>query len=273
MLLYLDEVNVKASLEVRVEPIGEDYTNSRYFIRVSPDYRGDELGFMLVATGDARASERYPSGSARKQANGCWDSIVPFLGLKPNCYKADLPTSPGYSLPEAWAPSQVVEGVMRRSDGLLAAEIWLHSDTDYVEEGGKRTYFTLPKVGTSYLPKDYREKMTFGKPGERKRFVPKELDVTVIYKDLSPRDRMESVNPDLEISGALAWTGVDNSYIAPTGSVVDTVKEERSQNAIFLVGAYLGLAATVAPILASITWRVIVPLFRRRQDASDTQVR
>ncbi|MFI7217957.1 hypothetical protein [Micromonospora maritima] len=272
VLLYLDEAGIKASMEVRVETLGDGYTNSRYFIKVSPDFRDDELGFILVATGDARASERYFGGPARRQTDGCWDSIASFLDLKPKCYRTDLPMNPGYSRPESWAPSQVIEGTMRRSGGLLATEVWLQSDTDYAEEGGKRTYFALPKVGTSYLPKDYREKITFGKPGERQRFTPKELDVTVIYKDLTPRDRIESVNPNLEIPGVLAWTGVDNPHIAATGSIVDTVREERSQNVIFLVGAYLGFAAAVAPMLASTTRRVMLPLFSRRQDRSDTRV-
>lgn len=251
VLLYFDRPGVEARLEVRVDERRTGFGESRYFINVSKSGESGELGFMFVATGAGRATEVYPAGTARDTVNGCWDSIDGFYGLVPRCHDTRMPPGPGYSTSDALVESQVITGTIRRdADGQMMTEVWLWSDDDFIEKGGKRTYFSLPKVGTSYLPPGYRAGIPYGKPGEPKTYVPEKLDVTLIYRDLSSRDRVESVSPEPALPGKLAWAEADASSIAPRGSIVDMVVEDQNQNLIFLIGAFLGVASTLLPILA-----------------------
>jgi hypothetical protein len=263
--LFFDQPGVPAYLETRVAEEGSDETQLRHRIQIDDGYANESIRYFLVSVGDARTGETYPNGESSVQANGCWASLwsLPDDGLR--CRTARLKPGSVYSTPEAREPAQVVTGIITRDSltKVMTVDVTTYTDAVFNVKAGKRRYFTLPAVGTSYVPPAYRQKLSFDLEDGQRGYVPAKLDVAVVYKELAESDRLENVAPNPVLPGSLSWVEIDESLLRARGSIVDTVAEERGQRALFLIGLYAGLAASILPILATQFLR-LARLTRRR---------
>src|SRR5262249_8126088 len=125
-------------------------------------------------------------------------------------------------------------------------------------QAGKRTYFALPSIGTTYIPENSRQRIAFDLSGSSRAFVPGSLDVLVNYgDDLASSERLEKVIPDPLPAQSLIWHEVDAAQISAHGSIVDTVEEERSQVTLYLIGIFAGLVTGFVPMLLSMSVSLI----------------
>jgi hypothetical protein len=135
------------------------------------------------------------------------------------------------------------------------------------QPGGARTYFSLPKFGTPYLP-GFESDLAFraDRP-DRGGWAPVPLETYVEYRDLTVTERVDNIAPDLVTPGHLAWVSGTATSIRPFGSIVDTAVEAQSQRSLFLTGALFGVLGGFVPALIGGIGRSSVDLgrhFRRR---------
>jgi hypothetical protein len=145
----------------------------------------------------------------------------------------------------------IVGRIARDADSSgFAIDVIAQTNAQFAVQQAKRTYFALPEIGTSYVPEAYRDRITFDAGNGRKGYVPTQLDVAVIYRDLEQTDRVENITPE-PLTGTLSWVAVDESHIGARGSIVDTHKEEQAQQILFGIAVYAGTFSSVLPILIS----------------------
>lgn len=260
--LFFDRPSVPASLDVQVDDRSRGYTQIRYLILLDQSYTGQGVRFSLVLSGLARVSETYPDGEPNMQANGCWASVAVILdpahGNDYDCYKTRLTPDAGYSPPEYRIDTQVISGVLRarkpqeRDATVLASLYW-----SYNTSAGKRTYFTLPSIGTPYAPADFRAEIYADLGRNGRGYVPSRLIVRIDDGALAPTEKFDSVTPEPYKAGRKLWIDLDAAMISAHGSVINTVFEEQAQRDLFLFGAGAGIATTVLPILVEKLWSLI----------------
>lgn len=269
-LLYFDQPNVTAVVDMKVSE-DESSTFLNFYV-TAEGYSGDSVGFMIALVGNARAAMRYPSGKASEVSNGCWTSGLIVHADSVECYTERLAPDALYAAPEAREDTQVITGRMAKDGAGARLDLYVTPEARYSVSAGKRSYFALPKVGTSYLPKGFRGKYKVDLGRERASFVPSTLDVVVNYRDLAQVERVDSVTPQ-PLSGKLSWVEVDASTVAASGSLVDTQKEERGQQEVFAIGIFAGFVASVLPNRFLVGYRTFRRLLaaRRRQSRRDLQ--
>lgn len=261
--LFFDRPGVPALFQstIRAAEFGE--TNIQYLIQVDAEYKGTSVGYSLVLMGDATTVETYPSGEPSAGKSGCWASMwaVPEDALA--CRVAAVsPDRLWSAMPDQGERAQIISGtITRTAPGAMWVDIATRTSVQYVEQAGKRRYFALPGLGTSYLPKVYRDRLTVDLRDGHSQYAPIKLDVAIDFGELNQSDRIESVAPE-PLAGSLTWVEVDTYRLYTRGSIIDTVLEEGAQRSLFLIGLYVGIAGAILPVLAPTIWR---NLRRRRQ--------
>jgi hypothetical protein len=266
--LYFDRPGVTALLESNINPQHYGETEIRTQITVeNPEL--DTVTYFLVYAGDARTREPYPNGDPSQRANGCWVSTwaLPDTGF--SCRSAQIGIRAGYTPSAYRVETQVLTGQIIRPgpNGAMSVEIRTSSVKDFSAKAGKRRYFALPAIGTPYVPESFRRQAdatnelgdgTFG-------YTPARLDVAVDYGKLAQSDRVENLAPQATVTGSLTWVDVDASLVQASGSIVDTVAEERGQQILFMIAIYAGVASAVAPITITMIAGRIPDIFYRRR--------
>jgi hypothetical protein len=249
VLLFLDRPGISAYLEALVVPLGYEETEIRYSIQLESGYQARPTEYSLVIMGDAQTRELYPNGDPSAGLNGCWATVWASPDDDLECRKTSLTPGSINSIPELQKPAQVLSGTIESAQPW--AVVRTSTTARFVEEAGKRRYFALPAMGTTYVPTLYRDEVTLDVGDGRRGYVPRELDIGIDFGELSQADRLENVAPE-PLPGALAWVELDVSLLRARGSIVNTVVEEQGQRTLFLVGVYAGLAASILPILVSL---------------------
>jgi hypothetical protein len=232
--LYFDRPGVTATLEVTVRDTTLDFD-------VKVDNAG--VGYFLVVTGNAG----YASGGA--VSDGCPVDAVRSTG-KVSCQVGKLDPAMTNAAPELPLEASVVSG---RLDG-LETTVGIDTGKDFSSVDGKRIYFGMPAIGTSYLPATDRGKASFPLVGT-KVLVPERLTLSIDYGELPVTHRAENVSPEPLVAGTLFWYEEDVSAIKARGSLVDSLAEDSEQRTLFLVGLYVGLATAFLPLLLPALWR------------------
>jgi hypothetical protein len=249
--LFFDHPSVPASLVVQVDDRDGRSGDPRYSIYLEDGYAGPQVRFFLVLSGRAMVPETYPDGEPSGKPDGCWAGLYVILdkGTSVACYKAQLGTHAGYTRPENRTATQVVSGALGGSPSGRDAQIQTFPDAGYAVSAGKRTYFTLPSIGTPHIPAAYRSSIETDLSAGHHGFVPGRLDMEIDYGSLAPAERLDSVAPEPAKAGTKSWVELDADMISARGSIVDSVLEEKAQRDTFLYGAFVGVAATMLPIL------------------------
>jgi hypothetical protein len=243
--ILFDRPSVPAYLEATITEV--PYVSAMELkISIDDAYSQAEVGFTIMITGAARATERFPGGQARPKEIGCWSSIHA-IRVSLSCSNSLFsPGGFGDNSTEDDEDTQVLTGVMHRGpDGMIWATILFDLDATFSTTAGKRSYFSLPAVGTPYAPPEWRTRLTFAADEGREGFVPGTLTVAVDYRELSSRERVESVAPELSRAGSLAWAESDASLLSAKGSTVDTLAEDWSQRMLFMLGVFAGVAPSL----------------------------
>ncbi|MFI7690607.1 hypothetical protein ACIBQ6_16150 [Nonomuraea sp. NPDC049655] len=260
--LYFDEPNVSAYLKVAFKE--DDYgVKADYHITLEGKAARKGIGFTLLLTGGAQYLEHFQGGELIPRENGCPSSHAYVTSEVKQYSCAWIP------LADSWPPisgtdprAQIIRGIIKTNS---IGSAWASVTTSRIKAivsstAGKRTYFSLPAVGTTYLPRslDGRQ-IEFDITKEVKGFVPQRLDLSIDYGKIPVQSRIESIAPDLVQAGQFLWFQEDAGLIRAEGSTVDTVVEEAGQRVLFLLGLYAGFVAGVIPPLMSVGFR----LFRK----------
>ncbi|WBQ03058.1 hypothetical protein [Kribbella sp. CA-293567] len=240
--LYFDRPGVTASLEVTVRDATLDFD-----VQVDRAYAGAEVGYFLVLTGNAV----YASGG--EVVDGCPGDAVRSTG-EMRCQVGKLDPAMTNAAPELPTEASVVSGRIVRGDDGLRASIGVDTGRGFSNADGKRVYFGLPAIGTSYLPAGERAGVTFPLAGA-KVAVPERLTLSIDYGELPVTNRAENVSPEPLVAGTLFWYEEDVSAIKGRGSLVDSITEDDEQRTLFLAGLYVGLATAFLPLLLPALWR------------------
>ncbi|WP_157367890.1 hypothetical protein [Alloactinosynnema sp. L-07] len=263
VLLYFDQPNVAALMDMKIDE--SSGSTLLHFGITAKDFSGDSVGFMIALVGNSRAATRYPNGEASEVVSGCWASGLTVHADSVECYTARLAPESLYAAPEVRADTQVITGRMTKDSGSdRRLDLWVSTDARYSVSAGKRTYFALPKIGTSYRPENLRGKLTIDLGRDQASFVPSPLDIVVNYRDLTQVERVDNVTPQ-PLTGRLTWAEVDASTVAASGSLVDTQKEERGQQEVFAIGIYAGFVASVLPRRVLVGYRTFRRLVAARR--------
>lgn len=259
--LFFDRPSVSAILEVRMRDYEfEEGTTVEYQITFEDDYTGKAARFFLVLAGKALAPETYPNGDREVDSQGCWPGTSVFRDTTNSwtCYTTKLGPGLGYSSPELQTPAQVISGVIDRDQPAHSmAQITTYLRVPFSESAGKRTYFTLPSIGTPYVPTGIRSDITSDLGRDKHTYVPSRVDLGIDYGELPPTAKFDSVVPEPYKVGAKYWIQLDAAMVAAHGSVIDTVAEEQFDKDIFLYGTFVGIAASALPILGTGVFRLL----------------
>ncbi|MEU4237395.1 hypothetical protein [Actinoplanes sp. NPDC026619] len=260
--LFFDRPSVPAVLEVRIDDRHPGSAMIDYQINLDDDYAGPSVRFFLTFSGSARVPETYPNGDPDQTVNGCWHTASVVLAEEDaaSCYEEKLGSGAGYTAPEYRVDTQVVTGVMGGKDAARRfVSVTAFPRHGYSTSAGKRTYFALPGFGTPYIPAGYRAEADKELGRNNRGYVPSRLDMSVDYGELAATERLDSIAPDPGKAGTKSWVELDASMLEAHGSIVNNVLEEKAQRNTFLYGAFVGIAATLLPILV----QYLVGLWRR----------
>jgi len=263
--LYFDRPGVAAYLEARISDLDYRGTDLEYSVEVDATVERP-VRYFLVLTGDASTEELYPNGEPFPRTDGCWSSVSVFPDNQLSCKSAPLARGTGYSRPEEHQPTQAVTGVIDNDQygPVLRAKVSTMARGEYSVTAGKRRYFGLPAIGTSFVPEGFRADIAADLGDGVQAYVPSKLDVGIDYGKLSTTDRLESVAPD-PLPGLLAWVKTDTSLLQACGSIVNTVDEENGQRTLFLLAVFAGAASTILPLLVSGVFRAFGRLRSNRR--------
>lgn len=250
--LYFDRPGVTATLDVTVRDTTLDFD-----VQLDKSYDGSEVGYFLVLTGNAV----YASRGAVD--DGCPVDAVRSTG-KARCQVGKLDPAMTNAAPELPKEASVVSGRIVRADDGLRTTVEIDTGRDFSSVDGKRIYFGLPAIGTSYLPAAERREVTFPLAGA-KVLVPERLTLSIDYGDLPVTNRAENISPEPLVAGTLFWFEEDVSALKSRGSLVDSLAEDSEQRTLFLVGLYVGLATAFLPLLLPALWRVGRSLIESRK--------
>lgn len=76
----------------------------------------------------------------------------------------------------------------------MFTQVTIYPEKEYATSAGKRTYFSLPRIGTTYLPREGRDlPLNFGI--DRPFYVPEKLDLVIEYRGLKQSERIDSIAP------------------------------------------------------------------------------
>lgn len=240
--LYFDRPGVTAALDVVVRD-----STLEFGVQVDKSYAGSDVGYFLVLTGNAV----YAAPGAA--VDGCpGDAVRSTGGVR--CQVGKLDPAMTNAAPELPTEATVVSGRIVRGDDGLRMTIDLDTGKGFSSVDGKRIYFGLPAIGTSYLQAGERSEVTFPLAGA-KVLVPERLTVSIDYGELPVTHRAENVSPEPLVAGTLFWFEEDVSAIKGRGSLVDSIAEDSEQRTLFLVGLYVGLATAFLPLLLPALWR------------------
>lgn len=240
--LYFDQPGVAATLEVTARD-----TSLEFELQVDKSYPGADVGYHLVLTGNAVSA----AGGAVE--DGCPVDAVRSTG-KVRCQVSKLDPAMTSAAPELPKEASVVSGRMVRDEEGLHAAMTVETGRDFASADGKRIYFGLPAIGTTYLPVADRQEVTFPLAGA-KVHVPERLTLSIDYGELPVTNRAENVSPEPLVAGTLYWFEEDVSAIKGRGSLVNSPTEDDEQRTLFLVGLYVGLATAFLPLLLPALWR------------------
>ncbi|NEA37196.1 hypothetical protein [Streptomyces sp. SID13031] len=240
--LYFDQPGVAATLDVTVRDTTLDFQ-----LQVDKSSAGSAVGYHLVLTGNAV----YAAHGA--VADGCPGDAVRSTG-KVRCQVARLDPAMTSAAPELPMEASVVSGQLVRTGDALQTTIGIDTGRDFSSVDGKRIYFGLPAIGTSYLPAADRREVSFPLTGA-KVLVPERLTLSIDYGELPVTNRAENVSPEPLVAGTLFWYEEDVSAIKGRGSLVNSLTEDSEQRTLFLVGLYVGLATAFLPLLLPALWR------------------
>jgi hypothetical protein len=240
--LYFDRPGVTATMEVTVRDATLDFD-----VQVDKSFVGAEVGYFLVLTGNAVYT------AAGEVVDGCPGDAVRSTG-DVRCQVGKLDAVMTNAAPELPTEASVVSGRIVRDEDGLRATIDVDTGRGFSSADGKRIYFGLPAIGTSYLPTADRRAVSFPLNGA-KVLVPERLTLTIDYGELPVTNRAENVSPEPLVAGTLFWYEEDVSAIKGRGSLVDSRTEDDEQRTLFLVGLYVGLATAFLPLLLPALWR------------------
>jgi hypothetical protein len=262
--LYFDKPGLSASIQSTISTLNYGETEMRNQITIE-DPGLDSATYFLVYTGDARTREPYPNGDPSQGTNGCWSSTWAVPDEDFHCRSGRVGLQSGYTRPEYRVDAQVLTGRISRqgTGGSMSVEIRTSNTDDFVTKAGKRRYFALPAIGTPYVPRSIRGRYADSLGAGEQGYNPQQLNVSIDNGDLAPSDRVENIAPDVASAGSLLWYETDASFVQASGSIVDTVIEERGQQALFVIATYTGLAFAVVPIVLSMVTKRFPAIFHR----------
>ncbi|MEV4079793.1 hypothetical protein AB0J43_05830 [Nonomuraea fuscirosea] len=217
----------------------------------------DGARFSLYLTGSARFTENTPNGEKLKTIDGCPISVWTSPKIKITCTEATVPNDRLSLVNSKDIPAQLVEGTLPiDSAGNAFVQIKTANEHAFSVTAGKRTYFSLPSIGSAPLPKELRQ-LNVSAPGDRQRFAPSDLTLTVTYSNLQPNHRIENIVPSPKPADRLMWTENDAMTIRAYGSIVDILVEERGQQQLFLIALLVGFLASLVPLQIGFTFSLI----------------
>lgn len=248
VFLYFDRPGLPATVDVVVRDSVLELQ-----VEVDKSVTAADVRYFLVLTGNGSAT-----GPTQ---DGCPSGLT---GTTPmQCHQTVLDAAITSGAPELPKDALVISGRAARSEAGLRAEVAVDTGRAFSQTDGKRTYFGLPAIGTSYVTPAERRTAAFDL-GEGKGFVPERLTVGVDYGDLAVTNRVENVSPEPWVAGSLFWFEEDASALKGRGALVDAIAEDDEQRTLFLVGLYVGLATAFVPLLLPALWRSGQRLRRRK---------
>lgn len=275
-LIAFDRSAVPAIVQLDISP---SPPTQLHFNLTIPDYyqSSDEVGFVLNLSGPISLPSDLGSYSSSRD-NGCPYSVfvIPDLGTK--CTIASTPTSGYIGVAADGQRHLVIQGtILRNSANKMFTQvdvdpIYLRFDTS----AGKRTYFILPEIGTTYFPTPlgsapktpYGVAVPLDYGAGKNVYPPYPLSVAVNYRELRPSERADIVTPATYVPGNLLWIEGENARLQPRGSLVDAEKEDESQSRLFLIGVAAGLLGTAFPLISSLTWKSMRSIRKQERQLS-----
>jgi hypothetical protein len=271
--LFFDRPGVPALIEARITPYesashiffshgGE--TDFDYQITILPGFTDNKVNFALIMTGAVQASEeRFYSGGPKTQNNGCWFNVYVIPEADSRCVPLGGSSDqlPDSGLRAARKGQVVFGSIVRNTSGAMFAQVHMPTPAVLSSHAGKRTYFRLPGIGTTYLPVDGRN-LPLQVGLDIRMFVPSNLDVVIDYDKVGPTDRLENVAPQPATPDRLAWVETNSSLVRPHGSSVDTIAEDRAQRDLFIIGVLVGFVPPAIKWLITAVRRQIRALLR-----------
>jgi hypothetical protein len=151
--LFFNRPGVPALLQATVTSTAFEENEFDYFIRIRNGSGTDPVSFALVNTGAVRPSEEpmYVGGPAHQRNECPWGVwVVPQKGSTCASVRVDKNSLPLNSRP---VNAQLTSGrIQRNESGAGFATVHATADVSVSTSAGKRTYFRLPAIGTTYLP-------------------------------------------------------------------------------------------------------------------------
>jgi hypothetical protein len=254
--LVFDRPNVPALLELRVDDTSS--TRLNFAITVADDYRSsNQLDFVLSLSGLIARPPDLPGLRRTKDNNGCWQTIYVIPDRAARCNVVTMPHK-GYPANKD-SPEQrlAIRGkVIRNNSGAMFTQVTvnLYDNPSYSTTAGKRTFFALPVIGTTFIPGPYRDSFPLDYGIGQPVYAPHPLNLIMEYRPLAPTERLDFVAPEVYEAGELSWVDLETTEMGPHGSIVDTVKEETTQSTLFIMGVGAGLLGTVVPFIMKVGW-------------------
>lgn len=250
--LYFDVPNVPAMMDVDIA----DRNDGKIDITVSTDksYASDSTGFSLVFSGLLARLPELPIMQELDE-HGCWKNIYSVPSNR--AVRCSVVNGSSNGLPGNPKDTEqlIVSGQLSRNEtGAMFAQVTLYPDHRYSTSAGKRTYFTLPRMGTTYLPRSM-EAIPLDLGTSTPAFTPSKLDVVIDYRELKAHEKIDSVAPNIYRAGELSWIEVDAGLVKPWGSIVNITLEDAGQRQLYLIGVIIGLLAAIVPLITTSTWK------------------
>ncbi|MGW2145611.1 hypothetical protein ACWCOT_14990 [Nonomuraea bangladeshensis] len=246
--IFFDRPDLATYFAAEVDDGPRGSTPSISYVLSTAGTHLDGTHFSLYLTGAARYTEIYPNGEKMETISGCPMSVWTSPKIKITCTKATVPNDRLSLANSSHIPAQLIEGTLPiTSAGNAFLQIRTVNEQAFSVTAGKRTYFSLPSIGSARLPKELR-KANIGTPGDRPRFVPSDLSLVVTYSNLQPNHRIENIVPSPKPADQLMWVENDTMAIRAYGSIVDILVEERGQQQLFLIALLAGFLASLVPL-------------------------
>jgi hypothetical protein len=239
-----------ATLDASVTDLSSDSIEYHYRIYLDAPPSDESVPFFLLLSGTARYDTTYPNGDPYPQERGCSSFGVYGIGTDLTCYEGDFDEERTYVDPGIPLAAQWITGVVDADQNF--AQVMVMSEESVASSAGSRTYFSLPEIGTEYLPTSWRNEVSLDPLGTGSgAWVPQDLTVTVDYRDIAITERIDNVAPALTVPGRLAWGTDIYSSVKAYGSLADTAQETAGQRSLFISGVLLGVIGGLIPPLVA----------------------
>jgi hypothetical protein len=270
--LYFTTPGVTSRLTTRIHE-SDGTTFFDYTLFIEGPAAAKSIRYYVVFSGSAVPEDRYPNGDPLLRRRGCPVSVSTQLD-DAVCHETTVAPDALFSDPHVREKALIMEGELVRNDvGYMFGTFGSFKRARFSTTSGKRTYFRLPSIGTTYLPLDGRQTATAnvqegGPGGAIRAFVPLRLDVSIDDGELELSSRPESISPQPISDGRLLWYEQDAASVSPSGTYVNISEEENGQKLLFFAGVALGALIPLWSSTLRALWRTAADLMARGRGAA-----